>query len=391
MKILGRIVDGISEVFLKISIFLTALQINAGQAGYFNPIITTGVQTETMRSVGTPPINDAHVDLFANNIYHVSQQQGSMLMPFVLVEGMVMNAKQINRIGSLPDPALYTGRGSKVTATNPVNDNRWITAQRYWHACFVDKWDQLRTLWDIRNAYTQAMSMSFGRLYDRVIISAALGTVWAGPRRTVQVPLPSTQKVAPYDTTSAEGSGLNLQALMDVRKKMKKFFAAQRGSSIVMVITAEETNSLLAETKLTNRDYTTVMALMQGEISAFFGFIFVETQLVPHTDAQVYYLRKNVSGIGRAGDVITAAQHTTATTADAANAGTMTAGRGLRCFAFMSGDSVCFGINQNLMARVSERADLHYNIQIYFALEVGAVRKEEVKVVEIVTRDFDVA
>ena len=40
-----------------------------------------------------------------------------------------------------------------------------------------------------------------------------------------------------------------------------------------------------------------------------------------------------------------------------------------------------------MMVRVSERADLHYNIQIYYAMEIGATRKEEVKVVEVITKD----
>lgn len=290
-------------------------------------------------------------------------------MPFMLVEGMVMNAKSINRIGTLGDPMLYTGRGSKVTATNPVNDVRWLTAQRYWHACFVDNWDQIRTLWDIKNAYSMAMSMSFGRLQDRVGIAAALGTVWTGPSKAVQVTLPLSQKIAAFATGEATGSGLNLNTLMAVRKKMKKTYAVERGQSIVMVITAEETNSLLKETQTTSRDYTTILTLMQGEIAAYFGFIFAETQLIPHTSADTHY------------------KVTDGTVTAVADTGKVDAGKGLRCFAFVSGESICFGINQNLMVRVSERADLHYNIQIYYAMEVGAVRKEEVKVVEIITLD----
>ena len=124
MRLLSNLISRISECFVSITCFLMAFQVNAGQCGNFNPIIPTSIQTEQLHGVGNPTINDAHVDLFANNVYHVSQQEGSMLMPFVLVEGMVMNAKQIQRIGSLPDPALYKGRGSKVTATNPVNDNQ---------------------------------------------------------------------------------------------------------------------------------------------------------------------------------------------------------------------------------------------------------------------------
>lgn len=360
-KLIGKITDGL----VALSCFLISFQVSAGQCGNFNPIIPTSVQSEGMHGVGNPTINDAHVDLFANNVYHVSQQEGSMLMPFVLVEGMVMNAKQINRIGSLPDPTLYKGRGSKVNATNPVNDNRWLTAQRYWHACFVDNWDQVRTLWDIRNAYSQAMAMSFGRLMDRVIISAAIGTVWAGPQRQNQIPLPDSQKIA--GTSGTAHAGANLDLLRNVRRTMKKSFAIKRGETIVMVITADESDSLLQESKLTNRDYTTILALMSGEISAFFGIVFVETQLIPKNSTAFNF---------------------TATTGKLVSSGgvAVAVGKANRCFAFVSGDTLCFGINQNMLARVSERPDLHYNIQIYYAAEFGAVRKEEVKVMECLTK-----
>lgn len=364
MRLLSNLISRISECFVSITCFLMAFQVNAGQCGNFNPIIPTSIQTEQLHGVGNPTINDAHVDLFANNVYHVSQQEGSMLMPFVLVEGMVMNAKQIQRIGSLPDPALYKGRGSKVTATNPVNDNRWLTAQRYWHACFVDNWDQVRTLWDIRNAYSQAMAMSFGRLMDRVIIAAALGTVWAGPQRTNPIALPDNQKIAATDGTAFTGANLDL--LMNVRTTMKKRFAAVKGQSIIMVITADESRSLLNESKLTNRDYTTILALMSGEISAFYGIIFVETQLIPKNSTAFRF----AAGTGRLVSV---------------DGVQVAVGAANRCFAFISGDTLCFGINQNMLARVSERDDLHFNIQIYYAAEFGAVRKEEVKVMECLT------
>lgn len=361
--------------------FLLVLQVKGGEAGYFNPVVPTSVQAETISSVNAPSVVDTYVDIFANNIYHVSQQRGSMLMPFVTAEGMTMNAKQINRIGSLGDPKLYTGRGSHVVATNPEQDTRWITAQRYWLACFVDKYDQIRNLFDIRNAYTTAMSMSFGRLYDRVIIAAALGNVWAGPNRSLKIGLPDSQRYCATDTTKTTGVGLNLNTLRVVRKRMKKSFAAEKGQQIVMVISAEESDSLLRESQLTNRDYTTILALMSGEITAFFGFVFVETQLLFHTSEDTFY----TLATGKIVPKSTAMPSSSLVS----GYGKVDSGKGIRCFAMMAGDAVCFGMNQALFSRVSERADLHYNIQLYYAAEFGAVRKEEVKVVEVVTLDSD--
>ena len=133
-------------------------------------------------------------------------------MPFVLVEGLVRNAKQIDRIDAMGDPALLTSRGSRIIATNPNQDNRWLTAQRYWLATFVTSYDQIRTLFDIRNAYAQAMGMSFGRLSDRIIIANALGPVNAGPMKQNRIALPISQKVCAVDSSGAFGR-LNLSTL----------------------------------------------------------------------------------------------------------------------------------------------------------------------------------
>ena len=265
-----RVFDFLSKFLVGMSAAMLVLQHNmaaAGdfpnalrnQKGLFNPVTNTQVQFESLQNVNNPSVVDAYVDIFANNIYHLSQQQGSLLMPFVLVEGMVMNAKSINRIGALEQPSLYMGRGSQVIATNPDQDVRWLTAQRYWLACFIDQYDQIRTLFDIRNAYTSAMSMSFGRMYDRVIIAAALGDVWTGPNKSKKVSLPMAQRFCATDGTATTGTGLNVETLRVVRKRMKKSFAAKRGQQIVFVISAEESDSLLREAQTTNRDYTCLL------------------------------------------------------------------------------------------------------------------------------------
>ena len=208
---IAKLLDKLITIVTGITATLLVFNMNAGEVGNFNPIMPTPVQYEANQGVGNPNIVDHYVNLYANNVYHISQQKGSNLMPFVSIEGLVRNAKQINRQGAMGDPHLYTGRGSNVVSTNPPADDRWVTAQRYWLATFVDSYDQIRTLYDIRNSYAQAMAMSFGRLYDRIIIAAALGTVFSGPNRK-QVPLPITQKYVCRDKDGAF-SGYNLRAL----------------------------------------------------------------------------------------------------------------------------------------------------------------------------------
>lgn len=394
---LAALVAALNTVVASAAVSVSMSDQEMGEAGYFNPTQSTSVSFEGVHGQNVPTIVDTYVQIFASNVWHVSQQRGSRLMGFVIMEGMTRDAKQVDRIGTFDAPQPYISRGSKVTASNPEQDTRWITAQRYWLAAFIDKYDQGRVLYDISSLYMQGMAMSFGRLYDRVIIAAALGDVWVGPTRQ-RVSLPAKQKFAAYNssaTAEGKGEGFNLDTLEIIRLKLKKSFAIEAGQTVVVVVTAEEIHSLLQEDKVTNRDYTNVLALVGGELSSFYGMIFVETQLIPYTESDTYYVQKSTLGANTAsnrfpeGRIITSAERAAIiadSVTDATYVGTVPSGRGLRCFA-MAPDAICFGLNQNVTSNASPRPDLHYNMQLYYSAEFGAMRKEEIKVVEIVTLD----
>lgn len=364
-----RFLSLVLSALLAIGAWFDKAQLHASEAGNFNPIIPTSISSETIRSELTPSVRDAYAEIFANNVYHVSQQQGSILMPFVEMMGMVSTAKQITRLGTLSSPSLYTSRGERVVASNPATDVRWVTAQRYWQACHVDSWDELRTLYSIQNAYSEAMSMSFGRLYDRVIIAAALGTVYTGPSRDTAVALPDSQKYVSLDD-SGDFAPTGYKDLVKIRTRMKNKFAINKGQMLVYACTANEVANFLMTTEIINRDYTNNLVLASGEVAAFMGFLFAETQLIPEATTDFRHDANNnvVSSGGTSIDVST------------------TAGKAVRTFCFVTGRSLCFGINMNMFSRVSERADLHYIIQLYYAAEFGAVRKEEVTVIEVLSQ-----
>ena len=329
-----------------------------------------GIQSEVISSSSSPEIRDAATQIFAQTVFHVSQQQGSQLMPFVEVIGMVRDAHSIDRMGSYSDPNTYEARYSTVTGENPKNDVRWVQATRYWKASLVDSWDQLRTIWSIADAYTYGIAMSFGRFYDRVIIQAALGGALTGKNRAQKANLPVEQRMVATDESN-EFSTLNIKTLRKLRLRMKKTHAARAGEAMVLVVTADEVDGMLGQNQATSQDYASVKALVHGEIGAFMGFVFVETELVPHNEGIINFQ----STTGKVSK-----------NAPASNAATVAANAGRRCFAFTAQHALCFGTNMNIFARNSERPDIHYVIQIYYAAEFGAVRKEDVRVVEVITK-----
>ena len=377
-----KFLTALTAVFLTLGTFVDKMKLEASEVGQFNPIIGTSVTSESITSSLNPSVRDTHALIFGNNVYHVSQQSGSHLMPYAKMEGMVSTAKQVLRMGTLSDPALYLARGSRVTASNPDQDGRWLTAQRYWQACHVDSWDQIRTLYDIQNEYSVAMSMAFGRLYDRVLIAAALGNAYRGTAGSrTAVPLPVTQKFVALNSAGTEVGQITFPALNYLRKKMKENFVIQRGDMLVYACSVNETYGFLQSEQITNRDYTNNLVLASGEVAAFMGFLFAETELIPYVEGtptpRVTAGTAAEQGAVRiVGQVASGGRTLTQLTANGAK----------RTFCFVAGKSLCFGINMNMMSRVSERDDLHYITQLYYAAEFGATRLEEVGVAEVWTK-----
>ena len=52
------------------------------------------------------------------------------------------------------------------------------------------------------------------------------------------------------------------------------------------------------------------------------------------------------------------------------------------CFAFTE-DAIKLAIGKDVTAKISERADKSYSTQVYYAMDIGATRMEEEKVVQI--------
>ena len=401
----------LSVLVTVLSFLYSAELVLCREGGNYNPVMNTDITAETLNSAGaSPAILEARSEIFGTNIHMISQQQGSVLLPFVVMEGMVGNGKSINRLGVLDPPFIYGGRGSNIETSNPPNDVRWINATRYYQACFVDNYDQIRTLWDIRGAYNNQLGISFGRLYDRVIIANALGTVCGGKNRGQQISLPNTQRIVAIDqgvdlsgTTAgtadnARFSGLNIEVLRYVRRRMKRNHVIQKGDMLVMVVTGNEIDSMLGINNIVNRDFTNTRGLWSGEVSALMGFLFVETELVPHNSSAIEYntgtgavvsaalsTKSNKKVLNKQTGVLTTSSTSTS------DRGTVATGKGLRCFCMVAGKSLCFGINVNMMTFMEQITLKHKNWLIYHSTEIGATRKEEVAVMEIITSDVDVA
>lgn len=267
--------------------------------------------------------------------------------------------KFFDRIGTV-DVMEKVGRHSDTTFQDTPYSRRRVTMRDYYWADLVDKEDKLRIIHNPESEYSKAARSAIGRKMDDIMIAAALGVVYTGKNGATPIALPDTQKLG--SISSSGFSQMNVELLRALKEKFDEAEVDEMDRHIA--VGAKEIRALLTETEITNSDFNTIKALVNGEVNSFMGFNFHRLERLPFTTAaQVFDAATGEVGVG--GDSIPVGSK--------------------RCFAYV-GDGLLAGIGANPTARVSERPDKHYANQVYYSMTLGAMRMEEVKVIEFFTK-----
>lgn len=306
-------------------------------------------------------ITEAFVKQYTANVFHLSQQKGTRLRPYVRNEMQRGKDAYYERLGPVT-AVKKQGRHSDTPQLDTPHSRRRVSLQDFNWADLIDTSDRIRTLIDPTNPYAQAAAFAMGRAMDDVVISAALGDAFAGEEGNIAVPLPLSQRFAPIDGVGS--TNLSLEAL---RRAKQKFEEADVDPDIPLYLacSSSQLQSLLREEEVTSNDYNTVKALVRGELDSFMGFKFIRTQRLPVVGAG------EVSFLDASGEAV----------ADGTADSTTAAGF-RRCFAW-AGDGLILSVGQNPTGKISERDDKNYSTQVYMEMSIGATRLEEEKVVEI--------
>lgn len=298
-------------------------------------------------------ITVAQVQQYSANVFHLAQQKGSRLRPFVRQESQKGKNQFFDRIGAVT-AVLRTSRHSDTPQLDTPHSRRRVSLGDYEWADLIDDQDKIRMLIDPQSEYAMAAMWALGRAMDDVIIAAATGTAYGGETGSTSVTLPNSQK---YNANNASTfSNLNVLTLRAVKKL---FDANDIDESIprYFAIGSSQLQSLLGQTEVTSSDFATVKALVSGEVDTFLGFKFIRLE--------------------RLG---TATYTASATTGAVGSGTTNTAAR--QCFAWAQ-DGLLSAIGEDMTGRIDVRADKGYSTQVYARMSIGATRMEEVKVVEV--------
>ena len=279
-------------------------------------------------------IEEHRIRKYATGIDLLAQQRFTRFRMAVRVENDV-NAKISfwDQMGSI-EMTKKTGRHTATPAVDMPHKRRALVTAAYETGALVDEVDLTTVLNDPTGAYGETMASAAGRKQDDVIIAAATASAKTGEDGDVLVPHPAAFKV-PVDTGPMTlAKALHAKRILDQAE-------VDESRTRHAFLKANQYEQILAIEKFTSADYTTVQALVQGDLKSYLGFQWGRSErLLPDGSADIQCL-------------------------------------------FYAQDSILLGVATDVTARVGERADLSYDTQVYYKMVIGATRMDETGVVTV--------
>lgn len=274
------------------------------------------------------------VEQYTRNVVLLAEQRMSRLRGTVQSDTVKGVAWDAETIGGTTIQEIVDRHGD--TPLNDISHNRrWGYVRDYDTALLIDQRDRLKVLVQPDNIYAMRQASVMGRAMDSVIIQALGGLANAGRTgSTTTVALPPSQQI------TAGGVGMTVDKLLEAKEKLDAA-EVDPANPRYLVMAARQFRNLLRNTQVTSADFNSVRALVNGEINSFLGFNFIRSELLP---------------VDGSGDRL--------------------------CYAYTS-QAISFGVAQAPETQVNVRPDKRNATQIYTWGSWGAVRLEEVQVVEI--------
>ena len=281
-------------------------------------------------------LTTAFVQQYSANVQMLSQQMGSRLRDAVRLETVVGKNAFIDQIGSVT-AQLRSSRHADTPQIDTPHQRRRLSIASYEFADLIDDQDKVRMLIDPTSSYAQAAAAAMGRAMDDVIITAALGTASTGETGSGSATLDATANMV---GSASSNDGLTIAKLTEAKRKMD-LNDVDPSIPRYIAVGPKQIEDLLGTTQVTSSDFNTIKALVQGDVDTFMGFQFIMTNRLSIDSNDIR-----------------------------------------SCFAWAE-DGITLGIGKDVQARIDERNDKGYATQVYYCMDIGAVRMEEAKVVKI--------
>lgn len=234
-------------------------------------------------------------NMFQDGLEHEAQQLQSRFRECARVKTGCTGKSQAHRIKRKVEMRDATGRLQKTVGEEQSLEHRYIFGRKAYLATLIDEDDAMDLDWAFGpTGEEQADHVSAaGRKVDDIFISGILGNNYEGTEESIAtVALPAAQIIAVNyrrDGLTAN-QGLTLAKLIRAKGRFGKQEvygqdAKQEGAKLWMAVGQDELDNLLYEVEQTgSADYNKVKALVDGEVDYFMGIHFKRTERLPYTE-----------------------------------------------------------------------------------------------------------
>jgi hypothetical protein len=228
---------------------------------------------------------------FTQNVAHLVQKQGSLLLPYVDASGAYMGESQevVKQFGSTKARRGDNSRHGDTPIMSTPRDQRWVVPENIDWGDLFDRNDLMKMLIDPTSPITKAAVMAMGRETDITIINAFFGDAKTGKAGATITPFPaSSQDVGiQVGTSPAADTGLNVAKIIRGRRILREKYAIQRGDPLFFVGGARQEEELFNDERFTNTRYRRTAVLEDADSNEFFrvNFLFLEEMPTDPADA----------------------------------------------------------------------------------------------------------
>lgn len=268
--------------------------------------------------------NEIYGQAYSQNIMQLAQQKYAKLLNTVFIKPNVRGKTFFqDQIGEW-EMETKGGRNVDTPNNDPNLGRRMGIMVDYHDNRMLDRGDELKTISDPKSSYTIAAAQSLGRKIDDVIIGAIRGAAYSGETGSTTAPTASIIAVS--------AASMSLAFILAAKKELDDNDVEMEDR--YMVVNTEALNSMLDVTEVGSSDYNSIKALVRGELETYLGFNWIMSTRVNASDVGYAYQKYGI----------------------------------------------CMAMADAPMVRTDERKDKSYSWQIYYELNVGAVRLEESRV-----------
>lgn len=288
-------------------------------------------------------ITVASVQQYKANVELLLQQQDSRLRMAVTEGSYVGKAASVVEQFGEAAAVKRTGRHTDTPLLDLAQDKRWVFPLDYEWASLIDSQDKLRMIIDPTSPYAAAGAAAMRRAIDDEILFAMFGTNFKGENGTTSESFDTTNYQVGVDV-GGTASSLNVAKLQSAIQKLMLANKGELMEPVYGAISSYEHDALLKEVQVQNKDFGGSAVLVDGKVKRFMGVDFIITE------------RLNISG-------------------------------GNRLIPVWLKSGMHLGIWQDMMTRVSERADKSHAWQVYLCLTLGATRTQAGKLIQVLADD----